>query len=300
MLKSSFINLFIYFNILKEREETVKGDIFNVYVTILQQTRPLILKSKPQLSNDNLLVRNNKSRQLTSINNEQIVEEKPVQLLKSQINSIVKSLQKLLKNKSAKTRQGCFSLLIQLVNVLPGALNNHLAQIMPGVYYSLNDKSSTSNMKIDTLNFLNNLLMTHDEQLFHPYLDQLVKPVVKCIQDNFYKIASDALLVSQQLAKILRSAYNANINCMSYINELYNATLIRLKQTDIDQEVKERAIVCIAQIICNLGDLISTDLQTCWPILVERLKNEITRLTTVKAIHSIAEYVYISIFYQNS
>ena len=44
-----------------------------------------------------------------------------------------------------------------------------------------------------------------------------------------------------------------------------------------------------AQMICHLGDLISNDLQTCWPILVERLKNEITRLTTVKAIHTIAE-----------
>jgi hypothetical protein len=26
-------------------------------------------------------------------------------------------------------------------------------------------------MKIDTLNFLNHLLMTHDEILFHPYLE---------------------------------------------------------------------------------------------------------------------------------
>jgi hypothetical protein len=29
-------------------------------------------------------------------------------------------------------------------------------------------------MKIDTLNFLNNLLITHDEKLFHPYLDVIV------------------------------------------------------------------------------------------------------------------------------
>jgi hypothetical protein len=35
------------------------------------------------------------------------------------------------------------------------------------------------------------------------------------------------------------------MNCMPYVNELYNATLARLKQTDIDQEVKERAIVCV-------------------------------------------------------
>lgn len=71
--------------------------------------------------------------------------------------------------------------------------------------------------------------------------------MVKCIQDSFYKIASDALLVSQQLAKILRGAINANTNpnYMSYVSELYATTLIRLKQTDIDQEVKERAINCM-------------------------------------------------------
>lgn len=31
---------------------------------------------------------------------------------------------------------------------------------------------------------------------------------------------------------------------MNYVNDLYSITLIRLRQTDIDQEVKERAIVC--------------------------------------------------------
>lgn len=144
-------------------------------------------------------------------------------------------------------------------------------------------------MKIDTLNFLNCLLATHSDKLFHPYLDFIIKPVVKCIQDNFYKIASDALLVCQQLARILRSALNAGVNCNGYIIELYTPTLARLKQTDIDQEVKERAIVCVSQIICYLGNYLTKELQTCWPILVERLKNEITRLTTVKAIYVIAE-----------
>ena len=147
----------------KEREETVKGDIFNVYISILQQTRPFILKSKPL--NDSQTMKE--------------LEERPVASLKGQIGSIVKAIQKLLKFKNAKTRQGCFSLLTQLVNVLPGALQNHLTQIIPGVSYSLNDKNSTSNMKIDTLNFLNHLLLTHDEHLFHPYLDSIIHVINK-------------------------------------------------------------------------------------------------------------------------
>ena len=87
-----------------EREETVKGDIFNVYVTILQQTRPLILKSKPSP-----IVESPMSMAIYS------AEERPVALLRTQINAIVKAVQKLLKNKNPKTRQGCFSLLTHLV-----------------------------------------------------------------------------------------------------------------------------------------------------------------------------------------
>ncbi len=42
------------------------------------------------------------------------------------------------------------------------------------------------------------------------------------------------------------------------------------------------------QIICNLGDSLGPDLGYCLPIFLERLRNEITRLTTVKALSLIA------------
>jgi hypothetical protein len=52
-------------------------------------------------------------------------------------------------------------------------------------------------------------------------------------------------LVSQQLCRVMRGALNSNIDCTKLIHDLYNATMVRLKQTDIDQEVKERAISCM-------------------------------------------------------
>lgn len=39
-----------------------------------------------------------------------------------------------------------------------------------------------------------------------------------------------------------------------YITDLFSCTIRRLKAADIDQEVKERAISCMGQIICNLGN----------------------------------------------
>lgn len=73
-----------------------------------------------------------------------------------------------------------------------------------------------------------------------------------------------------------------------YITDLFTCTIKRLKAADIDQEVKERAISCMGQIICNLGDSLGDDLPGTLHIFLERLKNEITRLTTVKALTLIA------------
>lgn len=44
----------------------------------------------------------------------------------------------------------------------------------------------------------------------------------------------------------------------------------------------------MGQVICNLGDQLKGELPYCLPLFLDRLKNEITRLTTVKALKKIA------------
>lgn len=112
-------------------------------------------------------------------------------MLQAQIPDIVKAVHRQLKEKSIKTRQGCFSLLTELVLVLPGALDQHLTSLMPGIQYSLGDKNSSSNMKIDTLSFLNTLLSNHSHLVFHPHIKALVpvstpKPVLKLLLMSYF------------------------------------------------------------------------------------------------------------------
>ncbi|RMX39058.1 hypothetical protein pdam_00017612, partial [Pocillopora damicornis] len=214
----------------------------------------------------------------------------PVNLLTTQIPSIVRALHKQLKEKSVKTRQGCFHLLLELVAVLPGALSDHISAIVPGIQFSLGDKSSTSNMKIDTLAFLGCILAQHPPKVFHPHIHVLVPPVVTAVGDPFYKITSEALMVTQQLVKVIRphGVPASEFEFRPYVKDIYQCTLVRLKAADIDQEVKERAISCMGQILCSLGDELSQQLPQCLPIFLDRLRNEITRLTTVKAYSLIA------------
>ncbi|KAM9534055.1 cullin-associated NEDD8-dissociated protein 1-like isoform 3-T3 [Guaruba guarouba] len=254
----------------KEREENVKADIFSAYIALLRQTLPI----------QSWLHAADASGK----------EDVPLRMLQSQVPSIVKALHRQLKEKSIKSRQGCFSLLTELANVLPGCLADHVPALIPaGIVFSLADKSSSSNMRIDTLSFLHVLLCNHQPEVFHPHIKSLLPPVVTCIGDPFYKITSEALLVTQQLVKVIRPLdKSCAFDAKPYVKDLFPGTLKRLKAADIDQEVKERAISCMGQIIYNLGDHLSTDLQPTLKVFLERLKNEITRLTTVKALTLIA------------
>lgn len=72
------------------------------------------------------------------------------------------------------------------------------------------------------------------------------------------------------------------------VSQVFSATLKRLKATDIDQEVKERAITCMGHMVCHLGDHMGAELQGVLAIFLERLKNEITRLTAVRTFTLVA------------
>lgn len=251
----------------KEREENVKSDIFYAYIALLRQTRPTSSMTVDCME----------------------IENAPIHLLQQQVSLLVKAVHRQMREKSTKTRQDCFALLKELVSVLPGALTNHVSTLIPGIQFSLGDRNSSSNMKIDTLAFVQALLTSHPPEVFHPHMGVLVPPVVAAVGDSFYKITAEALLVLQHLVKVIRPLDSpCKFDFTPWTLELYNCTLVRLKAADIDQEVKERAISCMGQIIYSLGDHLQAELEICLPILLDRLQNEITRLTTVKALTKVA------------
>ncbi|XP_051551016.1 cullin-associated NEDD8-dissociated protein 1-like [Myxocyprinus asiaticus] len=251
----------------KEREENVKTDIFSAFVTLLRQTRhphgPAFDTGAKEMS--------------------------AVTLLKNQVPTIVKALHRQLKEKGIRCRQGCFSLLTELANVLPGQLGEHMSTIIPGIIYSLTDKSASSNMKIDALSFLHVLLSSHNPEVFHPHINVILPPVIQCVEDPFYKITSEALQVTLQIVKIMRPLDKPiSFDAKPYVKNVFSCSLKRLKAADIDQEVKERAIFCMGHILSHLGDQLGDDLQPTLQIFLERLKNEITRLIAVKTLTLIA------------
>ncbi|XP_041671134.1 cullin-associated NEDD8-dissociated protein 2 isoform X2 [Cheilinus undulatus] len=259
----------------KEREENVRADVFAAFSTLLKQTRA------GSGHHGNIMAGSD-----SGVSRE---EEPAVAMLKKQVPVIVKALHRQLKEKSLKSRQGCFCLLTELAHTVPGALEPHIPALIPGIVFSLTDKSTSSTMRIDALSFFHVLLLTHPPQTFQPHMQVLLPPVVACIEDTFYKITSEALQVTQQLVRVMRpqgqdATTAGGFDPKPFIREVFSVTLRRLKATDIDQEVKERAISCMGHMVCHLGDHLGAELHGVLAIFLDRLKNEITRLTAVKTI----------------
>ena len=59
------------------------------------------------------------------------------------------------------------------------------------------NNQSNSNMKIDTLSFIQCLLTHHHPTTFHPHAQVLVPAIISAVSDTFYKISSEALVVLQ-------------------------------------------------------------------------------------------------------
>lgn len=256
----------------KEREENVKSDIFHAYIALLKQTRSTVNVNM----DPNAMVMDDE-------------EETPMTLLQQQIELLVKGVQGQMREKSMKTRQDCFQLLKEVCCVLPGALSDHIGDLIPGILYSLSEKNASSNMKIDALSFIYCLLTSHLPHVFHPHISILLPPVINAVGDNFYKITAEALNVLQQLVRVIRPLnINFGFDFTPFTKDIYSCTLVRLRTADIDQEVKEKAISTMGQVVCNLGDHLKSELPYCLPLFLDRLRNEITRLTTVKALTKIA------------
>ncbi|GLT90694.1 hypothetical protein SLE2022_086150 [Rubroshorea leprosula] len=249
----------------KEREENVKMDVFNTFIELLRQTGNV---TKGQID---------------------VNESSPRWLLKQEVPKIVKSINRQLREKSIKTKVGAFSVLKELVVVLPDCLADHIGSLIPGIEKALNEKSSTSNLKIEALVFTRLVLFSHSPPVFHPYIKALSNAVLSAVSERYYKVTAEALRVCAELVRVVRpSVEGSGFDFKPFVHPIYDAIMSRLTNQDQDQEVKECAITCMGRVISTFGDNLRAELPACLPVLVDRMGNEITRLTAVKAFSVIA------------
>lgn len=178
-----------------------------------------------------------------------------------------------------RNRQACFALAKELVQVQPGVLTGQLAQLVPGTLATFKDKAATAAVRIEVLQFLRHLFRTHPADAVQVHLPELLPPLLAATSDRYSKTAIEAL---QATAELIRSVHNGGRHTVrvielrdqvpvsrrdalckhsqlrsvqpepvaaaapatTFLAQVQRTLVERLKAHDVDQEVKEAAIVC--------------------------------------------------------
>ena len=121
----------------------------------------------------------------------------------------------------------------------------------------------------------------------------MVESVAPCIDEEWYKLVAEALRVISVFANSLvkqNSEKQSEIDGIEDINgcfkTLFIAAFKRFAENDIDQEIKECSILAMGDIIATAGDKCANECENnnVFPILLERLRNEVTRMAALKTI----------------
>ena len=146
----------------KEREESVKMDVFATFNDLLLQAATGRQLHGPAAA-DHMVV-------------DDVGSDSTASMLLQEVPRVVKAASRQLREKSVKTRVAALHCMRQLVTTLPGCLSDHVAALVPGVDKALKDNTS-NHLRIEALVFLQLVLASHPPAVFQPHVGTLLKPV---------------------------------------------------------------------------------------------------------------------------
>ncbi|RMZ71327.1 cullin binding [Pyrenophora seminiperda CCB06] len=219
---------------------------------------------------------------------------------------IIKGIAQLLKQYSCppSTKQASISLIKDIVITQRGGLDGYLSQLISPVVETAkitggltSSASATANsLRTQALQLIGAIADTHSSKSIQPYLGPIVNALLLGVKHKYSKLSIEALAATEQVVKALtppRSATSGSEN-QQFLEQLYDALVARIAANDADVEVRRSAIhvlgVLLGRSSGSQGLLSSAKRTAGLQLLEERLKNELTRLASVRAIDSIAAH----------
>ncbi|CAO2655263.1 Nn.00g103270.m01.CDS01 [Neocucurbitaria sp. VM-36] len=219
---------------------------------------------------------------------------------------IVKGVAQLLKQSSCPptTKQASIALIKDIVITQRGGLGEYLNQLVEPVVEaartsggSTSSASATANsLRIHALQLIGAIADTHPSKAIQPYLASIIATLLRGVKDKYSKLSIEALAATEQVIKALtppRSAASGTQN-QEHLEQLYEALVNRIAANDADVEVRRSAIHVLGLFLgrsSGTEGLLSPQKRTAGlELLAERLRNELTRLASVRAIDSIAAH----------
>ncbi|KAK8009623.1 hypothetical protein PG989_000556 [Apiospora arundinis] len=228
---------------------------------------------------------------------------------------LIKISTKLLKGKQIPTKQAIVNLLDDLISVQHGGLSEYFDQVMQPIIdatkVTTGSSISTSvalsggaasatmtTLRVAVLVFISDIAKTHSSNLFQGYLSKIVAGVVAAVQDRFYKVSSEAIRTAEELVKAITPP-RARLTSQKYkpdLETLFDIIIDRTAANDADVEVRQKAIQALGTLLSRTSAADGQSLldagkrQAALDLLLDRLRNETTRLYAVRAIDNVAAH----------
>lgn len=172
-------------------------------------------------------------------------------------------------------------------------MDKHITRLLTAADKCLLEKNQA--LKLDALIFVRLALDHHAPSVSQPSLARLLPQIASIVAEDWYKIIAEALRLLGSVVQVMRprdsvsGAFNNDFAYQSFVPRIYSAILSRLEALDLDQEIKECAILSMGRLVSTVGDqLQASQLSSVLSLLQRRLENETTRSAALKTIIAIA------------
>jgi hypothetical protein len=277
-----------------EREESVRVEILATFRALVHVTG---LTGEEHVRVKEVPVGAGKRRRESSVTGERPVISKALgEQLRHLVPRLSRSLTKVLNDNSVATKLAGITLARELIEVLDGGFDHVLPSFVQPIRSTMDihgmSKSGVgpsrlaneSNLKIESLRFIKAILKTHSPVAIG--LDvtrELALVDNKAIStERFYKVVAEAL---ETVVPIITALVVLDDHETVYV--LSETVKEKVLAADLDQEVREKAIVAMGVLLKTLGP------QAGYQILFDRLKTEAVRLVTVKVIAKVIDAIDI-------
>jgi len=217
---------------------------------------------------------------------------------------ITKSAAKLLRSSTVPTKQAVITLLAQMIIAQRGGLSRNVNLVVEPIVEAMKNASGASGssnatqqtLRIEALTFLRALADTHSSKILQPYLGRIVPGLITVCTEKYSKVAVEAFDTTATFIKAITPprAASTNTNNGAFLQQFYEVITARISASDTDTEVRQKAIIALGLLVGRTSGskgtaLLSQDNRFAgMEQLADRLRNDLTRLASVRAIDTIA------------
>jgi len=245
-----------------EREDTVKLDSFTCFQTMIT----------------------------AAVSQKQVLNKAAHHLI-SKFPLAITAFQKQIRHRSLKIRQAIVATLRVIAEYMPHQLEPFLVQLQNDLLTCMKDKNNS--IRLDAIHIIYHTASNYKDPQVYQQLSTNIFPILlEAVQSgSYYTIIASSLRTLGACLEPLRPDTLPPSKNIDIVIPLFEIIKQRLESTDIDQEVKERGLECLGQLLARVGDLpqCQEHIVKCLPPFVDRMRNEVTRATAIRAMKMVCE-----------